>query len=306
MLLALAGEALAIPSDDLLRSLRPTADVNDYAGLLSPSDKEAIEARCRELQKRTGAQLTVVTLKSMEGGQIDDFTNKLFARWSVGEKQKDNGIMLLVSMEERQSRIEVGYGLEPIIPDALTARILDHTLRPEFRRGDFAAGLLNSVNRICELIEKGEPADRNALARPQELDFGEKIIMVLFFCLFVAVGGLILGSSARIRQIAPAVMGAAFAGIPMLLAFGIAGLMALVIQVPLAIATTILGWKQGKNFKRSSGGQRGSGSYDPPTWTWGGTSGSSGGWSSGGGGFSQSWGGFGGGSSGGGGASSSW
>ena len=75
--------AEAIPTDDLLNSLRPTGDVNDFAALLSSAEKDALEARCRLLRERTGAQLAVVTLKSLRGGQIDDFANKLLDRKSV-------------------------------------------------------------------------------------------------------------------------------------------------------------------------------------------------------------------------------
>jgi uncharacterized protein len=85
-----------------------------------------------ELRRKTGAQFAVVTLKSLEGGQIDDFANKLFKKWGVGEKGKNNGIMLLVAMQDRKARIEVGYGLEPILPDALAGRVLDEQLFPAF------------------------------------------------------------------------------------------------------------------------------------------------------------------------------
>src|SRR5262245_42837323 len=91
--LLLATNAAAqreIPSDRLLKSLRPTADVNDFAGILTEAQGAALEARSKELREKTGAELAVVTLKSLEGGQIDDFTVKLFKQWGVGQKGKDN------------------------------------------------------------------------------------------------------------------------------------------------------------------------------------------------------------------------
>src|SRR6478735_10415841 len=109
-----AAAQRALPTDRLLRSLQPTGDVNDFAGILSADQKAALEARCPELREKTGAQLAVVTLKSLEGGQIDDFAVKLFKKWGIGDKDKKNGILLLVAIQDRKARIEVGYGLEPI------------------------------------------------------------------------------------------------------------------------------------------------------------------------------------------------
>src|SRR4051794_21657618 len=76
-------QTFGIPADELLSSLRPNADVNDFAGVLSPNERENLEASCRQLRERTGAQLAVVTLKSLKGGQVDDFAVKLFKRWGI-------------------------------------------------------------------------------------------------------------------------------------------------------------------------------------------------------------------------------
>ena len=298
--------ALAIPSDDLLNSLTPTADVNDFAHLLSPAENESLEARCRELRAKTGAQLTVVTLQSLRGGEIEDFANKLFARWKVGQRGKDNGLLLLVAMDERQSRLEVGYGLEPIIPDVLAGRILDHKLRPKFRQQQYAAGLADAIDEISTLVEKGEPADRAALDNVSEQTFGELFVRVMFLALFVAVGGFLLGFGFGNKQAGTILLGAMFAGMPMFIALTAAGILSLLIHIPVAITLAILGWNQAKAVNRPGNRTLRRTVYSPEVWTWGDSSGSSGGWHSGGGGFSQGWGGFGGGSSGGGGASSSW
>ena len=111
LLVGLVRQAPAIPTDDLLNSLKPSADVNDFAGLLSPAEVQSLETRCRQLRERTGAQLAVVTLKSLDGGQIDDFANKLFKHWGIGQKDKRNGLLLIVAIADRKARIEVGYGL---------------------------------------------------------------------------------------------------------------------------------------------------------------------------------------------------
>jgi len=147
-----------IPSDALLQRLQPQGAVSDFAALLSPADRAAIDNRLSELRQKTGAQLALVTLKSLEGGQIDDFAVKLFKKWGIGEKGKNNGIMLLVAITDRKARIEVGYGLEPILPDALAGRVLDEQLYPSFKQQHYGQGLTLVVNRIAEIIERGEPA----------------------------------------------------------------------------------------------------------------------------------------------------
>jgi uncharacterized protein len=303
-----ARRAEAIPSDELLKSLRPTGDVNDFAGVLSPAEKDALEARCRQLRERSGAQLAVVTLKSLQGGQIDDFANKLFAHWGIGQKDKKNGLLLLVAMEEHKSRIEVGYGLEPIIPDVLTGRILDHQLRPKFRQQQYAAGLSAAVNALCELVEKGEPADRTALVAEDGKKQGTSIA-IIFLTGFVMVGSLIagIGMGSRIMQIA--LFGLIFAAFPMAIAMAIAWPLAPLLQVPISLLTTAVGYYLARHSGDIGRGGPRSRSSRGSTWNWGGFSGmpsGGGSWSSGGGGFSQDWGGFGGGSSGGGGASSDW
>ncbi|HEX4414062.1 MAG TPA: TPM domain-containing protein [Lacipirellulaceae bacterium] len=305
ILAAPARQAAAIPSDDLLKSLHPTADVNDFAALLTPAEKASLEARCRQLRERTGAQLSVVTLKSLEGGNIEDFSVKLFKRWGIGQKDQKNGVLLIVAMDERLARIETGYGIEPIIPDILAARIIDNQLKPQFRNHQYEAGLRSTVNAICELIEKGTPADRAALANQRPDDW---FTTVLFLCIFVGFGGFALGLGSGIPQIGFALFGLFFGGMATALGYGIGGNTSLAIHLPLAIMTALAGFKLAK---QGGGGPRGGRRYGTSGWNWGSfptSSGgwSSGGWSSGGGGFSQDWGGFGGGSSGGGGATGSW
>ena len=154
-----------IPSDALLQRLQPQGLVSDFAGLLTPADRAVIEKRLSELRRKTGVQFALVTLKSMEGGQIDDFAVKLFKKWGVGEKGKNNGVMLLVAIEDRKARVEVGYGLEPILPDALAGRVLDEQLFPAFKQQHYGQGLTQAVNRIAEIIERGEPARQRHRSR---------------------------------------------------------------------------------------------------------------------------------------------
>jgi uncharacterized membrane protein YgcG len=167
--------------------------------------------------------------------------------------------------------------------------------------------LLAAVNAIAELVEKGEPADRAALAARHD-ESGNPFVAVLFLTMFVAVGGLILGAGLQ-QKMAPAVLfGSVFSGGPMLMALVIAGLIAPAIHVPIALVMAAIGWHLAENQpptkKRSTYSSPGFGG-----WNWGNIGSSSGGWSGGGwsgGGGGGGFGGFGGGSFGGGGASGSW
>ena len=296
-----------VPADTVLNSLRPAADVSDFAGILSPAEKAALEQRCRTLREKTGAQLAVVTIQSLEGGQIDDFSNKLFARWGIGEKGKNNGILLLVAMEDRKARIEVGYGLEPILPDALAGRILEQRLFPAFKQKRYAEGLSSTVNQLCEIVERGEKAsavDRRPDGQPP---FFPSLMIIGVLTLFVALGSFVGGMGLRSRTAGQILFGAIFAGGPLLIGLFVAPALAAVLHLPTGLLMGWLGWRSGPANRQPKGS-----SWSRPVspWTWVDTVGSSGGFSdwssSGGGGFSSDWGGFGGGSSGGGGASGGW
>ncbi|MCF7849673.1 MAG: TPM domain-containing protein, partial [Kiritimatiellales bacterium] len=118
VLFLLATTLAASASDRLLNSLEPRGFVNDFANVISASDEQQLTSMITELRQKTGAEVAVVTIQSLEGGNIDDFTNRLFEKWGVGQKGKDNGLMFLASMQDREMRIEVGYGLEGAIPDS--------------------------------------------------------------------------------------------------------------------------------------------------------------------------------------------
>ncbi len=306
---AVASVAWAsIPSDALLQKLQPQGVVSDFAGALKPAERTALEGRAAELRRKTGAQLAVVILKSLEGGQIQDFANKLFAKWGIGEKKKDNGILLLVAIEDRKFWMEVGYGLEPILPDALAGRVLDEKLVPAFKQQRYGEGLAEAVNRTAEIIERGEPAPPEARRGEKAAKGDSQVFAALFLSLFVAIGALALGAGIRTRACFTVLWGLLFSGIPTGIVWGTSASVGWSSWVPWAVtgfglAMVIVGafvpWKK-PDWRRWGSTSSGWGG-----WTW--ESGSSGG-SWGGGGFDSGggFGGFGGGSSGGGGAGGSW
>lgn len=130
------------PSDALLQNLKSEGFVNDYAQVFTAEQREQLQTFLSGLNQKKGIELVVVVLPSLEGGQIDDFANRLFAKWGIGKKGLDNGILILTAIQDRKVRIEVGYGLEGTLPDAKTGRIIDEYIVPLFKKGDYAGGLV--------------------------------------------------------------------------------------------------------------------------------------------------------------------
>ncbi len=146
---------LAVPAggqvDSLLDRLEPQGYVSDFAGVMGPA-REETERLLAELEQRAGVQVAVVSVTSLEGGEAADFINRLFERWGVGGEEEDDGLMLLAAIEDRQVRIEVGYGLEPVITDGLAGQILDDHVIPFFREDRYGEGLASGAAAIAATI----------------------------------------------------------------------------------------------------------------------------------------------------------
>lgn len=304
VLLLISSTAFAIPADELLNSLRPTADVNDYAKVLTPSEKTDLENQCRQLREKNGAELSVVIIKSLEGGQIDDTAVKLFERWKIGKRGKDNGVLVLVAIEDRRARIEVGYGLEPVLPDILAGQILREDLFPAFRQQQYAAGLKSTISRIVSIIERNEPAQ----VQPQGKQAPPEgnLVLLLFLLVLALPPAYAAGQLLKFGDANRALAQLPMPGISVLLTFlfGLPLLATLIVAGGSLISGffglvsgSTTGESGGRRSRQTDGPWAGSPWIGPST-GWGG-----GGFSGGGGG---SWGGFGGGSSGGGGASGGW
>ncbi|MFH1282677.1 MAG: TPM domain-containing protein, partial [bacterium] len=128
--------------------------VNDYAGVIDTQVENQLNVLITSLEKQTGAEIAVVTLKSLEGEELDTFTNDLFSKWRIGKKDKDNGVLILFSLQDRKVRIETGYGIEPIIPDGLAGQIIRELMIPYFKQGGYAQGLALGTYQIAQIIAK--------------------------------------------------------------------------------------------------------------------------------------------------------
>lgn len=139
-------------TDDLLNKLNPEGSLSDYAQVFDAGQRQTCSNYLSEIEMKTAAKVVVITLPSLEGGEINDFANRLFQKWGIGDKKKDNGVLILVAVQDRKARIEVGYGLEGVMPDAKTGRIIDETMLPFFRRQLYAEGIVKAVETIGGII----------------------------------------------------------------------------------------------------------------------------------------------------------
>jgi len=156
--------------------------VTDTAGILDPVSGAALNANLREFERNTTAQLFVVTIPSLEGMTIEEYTVKLFEQAKPGQKGKDNGVLLLISKEDRKVRIEVGYGLEGVINDARAGDIIRNDITPAFKEGDYAGGISLAVYDLEQLILL-EPTSYDARSTVQKETM--PILIVVFVLLII-------------------------------------------------------------------------------------------------------------------------
>src|ERR1700674_766900 len=124
----------------------------DQANIIPAGTRSAIEPKLADLESKSGIQLVVATVTSLEGQEIEPYANELFRTWKLGEKTKNNGVLLLVAPNERRVRIEVGYGLEGTLTDALSKVIITNAITPRFKTGDYAGGITRGVDDIITVL----------------------------------------------------------------------------------------------------------------------------------------------------------
>jgi uncharacterized protein len=132
----------------------PDNYIYDGAGIISDADRQTILQLISELDRKTTAQVAVVTVPTTEPDAIETFAVNLFAKWGIGRKGKDNGVLFLVAKNDHKMRIEVGYGLEGALPDAICNRIINAIVVPEFKQSNFSVGVLKGTAAIVSLVAK--------------------------------------------------------------------------------------------------------------------------------------------------------
>src|SRR6266566_9742971 len=147
--LLLLSPALA-PAEQI-QQIHPTGYVTDFAGALSEAERARLEALCSELEQKTGAQMAVVTVQSLEGESIEQYSVDLFKHLGIGSKKDNRGVLLLIAPSERKYRIEVGYGLEPVINDA-RAGDAGRAMVPFFRANDYGTATVVATRQLAKYI----------------------------------------------------------------------------------------------------------------------------------------------------------
>ena len=178
-----------------------TGRVIDQAGILSPATKNQIETMSAEHERTTGEQIVVVTVASLQGYPIEQFGYQLGRHWGIGQKGRNNGAILLVAPSDRKVRIEVGYGLEGTLTDAQSRIIIEQSILPQFRRGDFNAGILNGVEAMIQVLGGNplstETSPNRVYSRAAPMPAS---VIALWFLLFFGLWGLSLLSWFRHRH----------------------------------------------------------------------------------------------------------
>jgi uncharacterized protein len=280
-LAALPGAAAAEP----LQPIPPLkARVTDLAGALNAREREDLEAKLAAFEARKGAQIAVLVVQTTRPEEIEQYSIRVVDAWKLGREKPDDGALLLVAMQDRALRIEVGRGLEGALTDLVSNRIIDETITPRFREGDFAGGIAAGVDRMIAVVDGEELPPPDAHWKEGPKDIGNLVPLLFFIVIFVsgilrAIFGRALGSLAT-GGVAGGIAWFMTQVLGLSLGVGIVGL----------VLSLLLGFGNGGRWASRAG--RGG-------WTGGGFGG--GGFSSGGGGFSG-----GGGSFGGGGASGRW
>jgi uncharacterized protein len=246
-MLAMAGAALAAPSFPKL-----TGRVVDNANLLTPATRADLTDKLAKLETDTGRQLVVVTLPDLQGLEIEEYGYQLGRAWGIGQAKENNGALLIVAPKERKVRIEVGYGLEGTLTDALSSVIIQGAILPKFRDGDMQAGVVAGTDALIQQLSLPEADARAVAAKAAERSRsdGDFPLPVIIFIIIVVL--FLLGAIGGRRR------------------RGLAG------ALPWIIASSASDWSGGRGGW-SGGGGGGGGGFSGGGGSFGG-GGSSGGW----------------------------
>jgi uncharacterized protein len=265
----------------------PVGYVNDFASLIDAESATTLTSELTDFATNTGNDVVVVTVPNLGGDDIESYANTLYREWGIGSKETDRGILVLIARDEREVRIEVGYGLEGEVPDVIANRIIDNVMVPFLKDDNYGEGLLAGTRALRTEIEVvGVAAESVNAVSPT----GEEIWYIIVL-IYVGITWVI-GIMSRTKEwVLGGVFGAAVSAILGVL-FGAS--IGLAIAIPLILIGLVIDYAVSQGYRQALSQGR-----TPPWWTGGTFGGGSSGGFRGGGGF----GGFGGGSSGGGGAS---
>jgi len=196
ILVLLLSAASAFSADAATVPERPHNYVTDLAGIVDNTAENQLNRYLKELEQKTTAQVAVLTINSLEGADLEDLSLTVaHDKWKLGQKGKDNGVLLLIAFKDRKYRIEVGYGLEGVLPDGLVGSIGRQFLVPNFKKGQFSKGIFEAVLAMAQTIAKDAGTQITGMPRQQSPGYEVKktrsptflktIVSVLFFIIIV-------------------------------------------------------------------------------------------------------------------------
>jgi uncharacterized protein len=144
---------------------RPTGAVNDFANVIPPEQRAAMESLAGEVLQKTGTAVVVATVPTVGDRVVDDYATRLYESWGIGKKGEDKGVLILLALKERRVRIETGYGVEGILPDGVVGEIIRLQVIPPLKQGDYGQGLLNAMTAVSDVIARN--AGVTLTGRPQ-------------------------------------------------------------------------------------------------------------------------------------------
>lgn len=188
---------LLIPLVSAVDYPSPQGYVNDYANIISPEYKSQIESLLTQLEQETTVEVAVLTVPNLQGQDKESYAVNVFREWGIGKKDVDNGLLILVGLEEREWRIEVGYGLEGLITDGMAGRIGRNKLVPNFQNEEYGKGIYEAVVDIRGFVE----GEEEVISQYQEDDYTNDFdfIFIPFFIAMV-VGGIVGVATKKIKN----------------------------------------------------------------------------------------------------------
>ena len=189
LLLQFSAGAQVLDKDGIPEKPSPPRLLNDYAEMISTSKRQLFEDKLVAFNDSTSTQICVVTVNSIEDYSIEDYAVRLGRKWGVGQKDKDNGILILVAKDERKVDIEIGYGLESYITDYDTKNIIDEIIVPAFKQSNYYEGLDLATNRIIAQLQGTYSASSSAPATESSGISYIIIIIVIIFIVIIIISG---------------------------------------------------------------------------------------------------------------------
>ena len=177
---------------------KPVGSVNDFAGVLDEGSKGRMAGLITALKEKTGAEIAVVTVETTEPRTFEEYSVELASEWGIGKAGEDTGVLILLAMKERRIRLEVGYGLEGPIPDGLAGEIIDKSILPDLKAGNYGTGMLKGVQAVAGIIAKEYDVDLGSYSSSEARKYTSRVpaglirLIVIIIFMFLVGGGRFL------------------------------------------------------------------------------------------------------------------